>query len=408
MEKLVIVGNGIAGHSALQEILKSGKEFDITVIWNEHPNTYLRTQILTYAVGEISEQKFFMTKGDFYAEKGVRSLKGTVWAIDKAARHVTLTSGEKLPYDKLILATGAYNFVPPVASVGHPICQRIDEDDLHCRDGIYTIRSLEDAKSFGEVVASAKKALVVGGGLLGLEAADTLLKQGLDVTVVEFASRLLPRQLDTASSLLFQKQAERSGLKFILGDSVDRIYYQDNVIKNVHLVSGATLETDVVLFSIGIRPNLEGFGEAVKTNRGILIDGHAQTSEPGIYACGDTAEYKGQIYGTWAFAMSSGKAAGQNAAGIDAPMKPYIMNTMFDSLGTRIFSTGSVDFDDPKLRSYVSGHPGSSYVKLLFDGEELAAGVLIGDTSQGPKLNKAIESRMPFPDAVASFGREIA
>lgn len=321
MEKLVIVGNGIAGHSALQEILKSGKDFDITVVWDEHPNTYLRTQILTYAVGQIPEQKFFMTKGDFYAEKGVRSVKGTVYAIDKADRTLTLSGGQRIPYDQLILATGASNFVPPVASVGHPVCQRIDEDDLHCRDGIYTIRSLEDARSFGDVVRSAKKALVVGGGLLGLEAADTLLQQGLDVTVVEFASRLLPRQLDTASSQLFRRQAESTGLKFILGDSVDRIYYQDSAIKNVHLVSGLTLETDVVLFSIGIRPNLEGFGEAVRTSRGILIDDHARTSEPGIYACGDVAEYKGQIYGTWAFAMASGKAAGQNASGASVPMK---------------------------------------------------------------------------------------
>src|SRR5690606_6950468 len=105
MEKLVIAGNGIAGHSALQEVLKSGKEFDITVVWEEHPNTYMRTQIIHYAVGELAADKFFMTKGDFYADKGVRSVQGKVTAIDEKNRTVTLASGEEITWDRLILAT---------------------------------------------------------------------------------------------------------------------------------------------------------------------------------------------------------------------------------------------------------------------------------------------------------------
>lgn len=403
MEKLVIAGNGIAGHSALQEVLKSGKEFDITVVWEEHPNTYMRTQIIHYAVGELAADKFFMTKGDFYADKGVRSVQGKVTAIDEKNRTVTLASGEEITWDRLILATGAYNFVPPVQVEGHSECQVIDSGSVGCHEGVYTMRNLEDARNFGDKIRTARKAVVVGGGLLGLEAADILAQKGLDVTVVEFAPRLLPRQLDTASSELFKAQAEQFGITFLLGDSVKEIRYDENQLKEVLLNSGRLVPCDLVLFSIGIRSNLESFGKTVDINRGILINKYTETSEPGIYACGDAAEYNGMVYGTWGFAMSSGKAAGQNASGTRTEMKSYVLNTMFNSLGTKIFSTGAVNFDDPLLETHVSGNPKTGYAKLLFQDGILVAGVLMGDTSQGPKLSKAIEGRMNRAEAIEAF-----
>lgn len=405
MEKIIIAGNGIAGHSALQELLKSPQTFDITVIWQEVPTTYMRTQIIDYAVGELAENKFFMIREDFHAANNVRSIQGEVVSIDDAARRVKLRSGEELPFDRLILATGASNFVPPVAVCGNAGCETIDSGNIKGQSGVITLRDLDDARSFGQLIRTARRALVVGGGLLGLEAADTLLRHGLEVTVVEFAARLLPRQLDTASSHLFRDQVERSGIKFLLGDSVATLRYADGVLQGVDLVSGRSLDCDLILFSIGIRSNLAEFGRTVEVNRGITINKYTETSEPGIYACGDAAEYKGLVYGTWGFAMASGKAAGQNAAGNRVEMKPYILNTMFNALGTKIFSTGSINFDDPTLQSFVSGHPDDGYVRLLFSGSELVGGVLIGDTSKGPKLSRAIDDRMSYQDAVAAFSR---
>lgn len=406
MNKIIIAGNGIAGHSALQELLKTHNPSDITVVWEESSNTYMRTQIINYAVGEIPEERFFMTKADFYKEKGIRSIQGKIHSIDKENKTVALSSGEVLTWDKLILATGAYNFVPPVQVVGHPYLDSVDSYSIKRRPGVFTLRDLEDAKTFGQRLKQSRKALVVGGGLLGLEAASTLINQGLDVTVVEFAPRLLPRQLDATTAGLFQKEAEAFGAKFILNDSIKEIRYDDDDLKGVDLLSGKSLDCDLILFSIGIRSNLESFGETVATDRGVIINKYTETSEPDIYACGDVAQYNGMVYGTWGFAMSSGKAAGQNAAGIRTEMKPYILNTMFNSLGTKIFSTGSVNFDDQTLKTYVSGNPKSDYVKLLFRDNELVAGILMGDTSQGPKLSKSIDARLPFNDSIQMFSRE--
>lgn len=403
MEKLVIAGNGIAGHSALQEVLKSGVDYDITMVYNEVPKTYMRTQLIKYALGKLPDQKFFMIDEAFYASKGVHSIKASVTNLDLTTRSLTLSDGQTLPFDKLIISTGSYNFVPPVVAQGHSSLTQIDSDSIHDRAGVYTLRNLEDARAFGQRVPHAKQAIVIGGGLLGLEAAGELVEQGLAVTVVEFATRLLPRQLDSASSALFQKQAEAYGLQFILGDSAEKIIFENDTIKGVKLVSGKELDCDLLLFSIGIRTNLEPFKAALATNRGILINEFTETSEPGIYACGDVSEYKGMVYGTWGFAMSSGKAAGQNVAGTRTQMKPYVLNTMFNSLSTKVFSTGSVNFDDPNLENHVSGDPCKDYVKLLFQTNELVAAVLMGDTSRGPQISKAIDNHMSSAEAIETF-----
>lgn len=406
MEKLVIAGNGIAGHSALQEVLKSGTTYDITMVWDELPKTYMRTQIIKYAMGEIEDRKFFLSDEKYYEANGVHGVNARVTGLDQENRTLALSNGQILPFDKLIIATGSYNFVPPVAAEGHSSLTHIDSETIHDRDGVYTMRNLEDARTFGAKVPSAKTAIVVGGGLLGLEAAGELIEHGMDVTVVEFASRLLPRQLDSISADLFKKQAEKYGLKFILDDSVEKVIFEKDRIKGVKLVSGKELACELLLFSIGIRSNITPFKDALQVNRGILINEFTETSAPLIYACGDAAEYKGMVYGTWGFAMSSGKAAGQNASGTKTEMKHYVLNTMFNSLGTKVFSTGSVNFDDPKLTTHVSGDPETGYVKLFFQNNELVAAVLMSDTARGPQVSKAIDNHMAYAEAVETFAQK--
>lgn len=403
MEKLVIAGNGIAGHSALQEILKSGIEFDITMVWNELPKTYMRTQLIKYALGRLPDPKFFMIDETYYRSKGVHSVEAGVTGLALNTRTLQLSTGEALPFDKLIIATGSYNFVPPVAAEGHSSLTQIDSTTIHDLDGVYTLRNLDDAKAFGSKVPHAKTAIVIGGGLLGLEAAGELIDQGLDVTVVEFVPRLLPRQLDSASANLFREQAEKCGLHFILGDSAQQVIFENDSLKGIKLVSGKELNCDLLLFSIGIRPNVEPFKTALAVNRGILINEFTETSEPGIYACGDVSEYKGIVYGTWGFAMSSGKAAGATAAGNKTEMKPYVLNTLFNSLNTKVFSTGSVNFDDPGLTTEVFGSPDKNYVKLFFLDQRLTAAVLMGDTRAGQPIAKAIDDHMPHAEAMATF-----
>lgn len=406
MEKVVIIGNGIAGHSALQEILKSGRELDVTVVWNEVPRTYVRTQIINYAMGRVKEDKFYLSREGYYEDKGVHSIQADVTELDPEGRQVTLSDGRKIPYDRLIIATGSYNFVPPVKAEGHPGLTTIDSASIGDLNGVYTMRNLKDAEGFGRDLKVARKAVVSGGGLLGLEAAGSLVDAGLDVTTVEFAPRLLPRQLDKDSSALFQEQVERYGVKFILGDSIDTVYFADGRPVKVRLVSGRELECDLVLFSIGVRPNIGPFLDKLNIGRGIQIDDFTRTSDPNIFCCGDAAEYQGLVYGNWGFSSNSGKAAGQNASGQTSVMKPYVLNTLFHSLDTRVFSTGTVDFDDPALTNWKAGDPWLDYVKLFFRDDRLVAGILMGDTGQGQKLARAIDAGMTEAEAVAAFGHQ--
>ncbi len=405
MEKLVIIGNGIAGHSALQEILKSGNEFDISVVWNEVPQTYVRTQIINYAMGHVKEDKFYLSRKEFYEEKGIHSIHADVTDIDREEKKLTLSNGETLPYDRLVIATGSYNFVPPVKADGHSTLTTIDSDSIGGLNGVYTMRNLKDAEGFGKAVKSAKHAIVSGGGLLGLEAAGSLVDAGLDVTTVEFAPRLLPRQLDEDSSRLFQKQAENYGLKFILGDSIAQVHFEKDLPVRVTLVSGKELPCDLLLFSIGVRSNIAPFMDKLDIGRGIQIDDYATTSDPSIFCCGDAAEYKGLVYGNWGFSSNSGKTAGQNVSGQHNVMKPYVLNTLFHSLNTRVFSTGMVNFDDQELTTSSAGDPDKDYIKLFFKEDRLVAGILMGDTAGGQKLAKAIDAAMSYEEAAAAFGR---
>ncbi|PKK39735.1 Nitrite reductase [NAD(P)H] large subunit [Clostridiaceae bacterium JG1575] len=403
MEHLVLVGNGIAGHSALQEVLKSDTPFKITVVYDEDPRTYMRTQLIPYTLGLVSDEKFFMTARDFYESHGIRAIAATLVRLNPEDASLILSNGETIHYDRLILATGAYNFVPPMPCLGHSTLQSVDSWTIDEAKGVYTMRTLKDASRIRRHMKSAKKAVVVGGGLLGLEAASDLLDQGLDVTVVEFAPRLLPRQLDEKSSQFLQTQAEEYGLTFLLGTSVKQLQFDDDALVGLTLLSGEFLECDMLLMSIGIRPHLAPYEGVLKTQRGIVTDSTLATSLPKVWACGDAVEREGMVYGTWSFAMQSGKLAGKNATGCCDALKPYILNTLFHSLGCKVFSTGQVHFDDPELRTYETGDYHKDYIKLFFKENHLVAAVLMGNTAAAMKLSKAIERHMQVQDALASF-----
>lgn len=403
MEKLVIIGNGIAGQSVLQEVLKGDQEYDITVVYKEDPRVYLRTQIIDYATGDLPEDRFFMTKEGFYEEKGVKAIKATVISMDGEKKILGLDQGDTLTYDKLVIATGAYPFVPPVKVLGHSKLKTIDSTNISGIDGVYSIRNLKDAESFNKKLATAKKAVVIGAGLLGLEACDALIDKGLEVTVVEFAPRILPRQLDRDSADCFQHTAEEFGLTFITGDSAKEIIFDHDEISKVSLVSGKQLEADLVLFSIGVRSDVAPFVGQLNIERGIVIDEYGQTSLPGVYAVGDAAQDHGMVYGTWTYAMSSGKTVGKNLAGSTEKLKPYTLFTLFNSLNVKIFSAGMVDFEDPSLQVHESGNREEKSSKLFFKDQKLVAGILMGDTAKGPVLSKAIDANMPYDEAVENF-----
>lgn len=402
MTRTVVIGNGIAGHYTLTNAKKTSPDSDLTIIYRENARTYLRTQLSGRATGAVNDSTFFMTDENFYEANGIHEIKGEAELIDRENREVILKDGRKVPYDRLCITTGSYNFIPPVSVEGHEL-ESIDSHNYSEFDSIFTLRELKDAEAVMKKLETAKSAIVVGGGLLGLEAAGDFIKKGLDVTVVEFAPRLLPKQLDAESSALFLDKAKETGISILLSECLKTVIFENGKLKEAVLNSGKTLKADFILFSVGVRPNTELASKSGLTvNRGIVADDNMRTNDEYIYTAGDCCEYKGFVYGNWSFAMASGKTAGFNVAGNPEKMKPYTLQTMFNALGVKVFSTGAVNFDDPSLETE-KFTKGEDYGKLFFKDNTLVAAVLMGNTSNMGKILKAIETGTSKEDAIKTL-----
>lgn len=366
----IIIGNGAAGFYAAEAIRKTDESAKIEIISSEDYRTYFRPKLSNYLGEDIPDKKFYLKDMDFYEENNIElSLSKTVSKINPDSKEIVLSDGATKNYDKLILANGSYNFVPPV-----------EGKDLN---GVYTLKYLKDADEIKNQISRVKEAVIIGGGLLGLEAAAQMIKSGLKVTVVEFSERLIPRQLDKQGSDIFKDIIDKSGINIILGDSAVKITGEENV-SAVELKSGKTIPAQLVLFSVGIRSNKDLAEEAgIKTDRGILVDDKMQTSIKDIYAAGDAAQINGRVYGNWPSAVQMGKVAGYNAAGGDEKFRDFVSSVTFNELGASILSFGEIE---PEGFKKVQISHQSNIKTLYFKDGVLKGGYLIGDIKDGPKL----------------------
>ena len=234
----------------------------------------------------------------------------------------------------------------------------------------------------------------MGGGLLGLELADEIHNSILDVTVVEVADRILPRQVDEKGSELFEKSILKAGLKLVKGASVSEII-GDHSPKAVVLNNGEKIEADLVLVSAGVRSNIDLAKEAgIECNRGILVDEHMKTNKDGVYAAGDVAEFESVNYAIWTEAVEQGKVAGANAIGDEILYSNFVPYTIFNGLGTRILSVGHImsDSEDIICEATIDEEKGV-YKKLVFKDNQLIGGILIGDIGKSRALIGGLEKK---------------
>ncbi|WP_163193771.1 NAD(P)/FAD-dependent oxidoreductase [Clostridium thermarum] len=377
IENYVIIGNGAAGYYAANTIRKNNSTASIKIISAEKYLTYYRPQLSEYLYEEIPEKKFYLSPDSWYVDNNIDLQLGTfVTEIHTAKKVLKLEDGSKVNYDKLILANGSSNFIPPIKGT-----------EL---EGVYTLKYKNDADKIKEAIKSSKKAVVIGGGLLGLEAAWEMKKSGLQVTVVEFFPRLLPRQLDDAGSELFKNIVNSSGVDIILGDCAEEIISQDTVSKvsALRLKSGKLIDADLVLFSAGIRPNKTlAEKSGILCHQAIVVNEKMETNVKDIYACGDVAEINGIVYGTWPAAMEMGKVAGKNATGEDSKFKEFSSSVIFRGLNAEVFSAGTIDFNDASLKQFAQEDSSKKiYKKLFFKDGILAGAILIGDTKKAAKV----------------------
>jgi nitrite reductase (NADH) large subunit len=387
--KIVVVGNGMVGHHFVDEMAKH-EGYEITVLSAEDRLAYDRVHLSEYFSGKTAED-LAMTSPAYYNEIGVNFFTNAkVTHIDKAAKEVTTESGETYAYDKLVMATGSYPFVPPIPG----------KEREHCL--VYrTIQDLDDIQASAK---AGKVGVVVGGGLLGLEAANALKELGLQTHVVEFAPQLMGVQLDTDGGALLRSMIEGIGVQVHTQKATNEIVDGEECVHRMNFADGSHLETDVILFSAGIRPydNLaREFDLAVGERGGIVVDNNCKTSDDSIYAIGECALWNNFIFGLVAPGYTMAKVAADNIIGGEQQFTGADMSTKLKLMGMDVGSIGDAHARTEGCKSYVySNQPDQIYKKIVVspNGKELIGAVLVGDTSEYDSLLQYALNGIELPE----------
>jgi nitrite reductase (NADH) large subunit len=373
--RLVVIGNGMAPGRALERLFDTAPDaFDVTIFNAEPRVNYDRIMLSPLLTGEKSFEQIVIHGDGWYIKHGITLYKGaTVTAIDRAAKTVTSARGITVPYDKLIIATGSQSIVLPVP--GHKLA------------GVLGYRDLDDVQAMLVAAKSRGKAIVIGGGLLGLEAAVGLKEQGMDVTVLHLMPTLMERQLDTSAGLLLQKAIEARGIKVITRANTKSILGEKRVEALV-LDNGTLLPADLVVMAVGIRPNAQLARDAgIDTGRGIKVTKDMRTSDPDIFAVGECAEVNGQVFGLVAplYEMANVIAA-QLCGDTSAAFTPSAVATKLKVTGINLFSAG--DFaNGPDRQDIVLRDPARGvYKRLILRDNKLIGIVMYGDTADSAWL----------------------
>ncbi|WP_311734570.1 NAD(P)/FAD-dependent oxidoreductase [Clostridium chauvoei] len=388
------MGNGAAGFYAARAIRERNAKGIITLISNESEHSYIRTQ-LSDLISEDSDDQFYLVASNWYKENNINELLGVnVDSINKDSKTIKLNNDKEISYDKLILANGSYNFIPNTkVKLSDSSEIEINSFNFNKVNGIHTIKTLKDVEIIKSELPSTKNVVIVGGGLLGLEAAWEIQKQNIHVKVIELSERILPRQLDNDGSKVFNNIVNNTSVDVLLGESIDYILANENGVESIILKSGKTLNCDMIIYSVGVRANTalaESIG--VKCNRGVLVNNHMETNISDVFACGDVAEYDGCYYANWPAAIEMGKVAGCNAALDKIEFQRFVSSTVFVAMETEIFSAGTVDFNDETLEKVSSiNKVNNTYTSLFFKDNKLVGGILIGDISSSVKIILGIQ-----------------
>lgn len=397
-QRLVIVGSGMASGRMLEHLLDTASDaFDVTLFGAEPHGNYNRIMLSPVLAGEESFGDIVTHDAVWYAERAVtRRFGETITKIDRARKTVVSRNGET-PYDKLVIATGSAPFILPVAG-----------KDLR---GVVAFRDLDDVEAMLSVATKpGSKAVVIGGGLLGLEAAAALKKRGMEVVVLHLIGHLMELQLDPAAALLLQKELERRGIKVHCRAQTKAILGHKRV-EAVLLDDGTIYPADLVVMAAGVRPETRIATDAgLHVERGILVDPRMRTSDPDIIALGECVEHDGRCYGFVEPLYEMAEVAAKTLQGEEAHFTPKKFATNLKVTGVSLFSAGEfMDADD--CEPIVFSDPAAGiYKKLSMRGDRLAGAVLFGDTADGAwylDLIRSGESVVGLRNQLA-FGRAVA
>jgi nitrite reductase (NADH) large subunit len=370
-EPLVIVGNGMAAARFCEELVERAcGRYAIAVIGEEPRLAYNRVLLSSLLADEVSAADVELRPARWWRDRGVTVLYGQpATAIDPAIRRVRLANGASIPYSKLVIATGSL-----------PI--RLTAPGMDLR-GVRVFRDFADVADLRRAAGGAR-AVVIGGGLLGLEAAYGLAKGGAKVTLVHLMDRLMERQLDARSADMLAREVEARGVEVLLGAETTKVEGIRRV-EGVRLADGRVIEADLLVVAVGVRPNTAlARAAGIDVDRGIIVDDGLQTSVADIHAIGECAEHRGQCYGLVEPAHEQARVLARRLAGVDAHYRGSVLATNLKVSGVRVFSAG--DFlGAAGTESIVLSDPGlKTYKKLVIANDRLVGAVLFGDTADGP------------------------
>lgn len=389
--RLIVVGNGMVGHKYLESLVKSGasSDYDITVFGEERYPAYDRVHLSEYYTGRTAED-LTLPDSTYYADNQINLIKESkIVKIDRDAKQVATQSGETIAYDKLVLATGSFAFVPPIKGNDH--------------DGCFVYRTLDDLDAMRSYAQDSKTGVVVGGGLLGLEAANALRNLGLSTHVVEFAPSLMPVQLDRAGGEMLRRRIRDLGVEVHTEKATNEIVRTESNSLRMDFADGGSLDTDLILFSAGIRPRDElarDSGLEMGERGGIVINDQCLTSDNDIYAIGECALWNKQIFGLVGPGYTMAGVAVKHLLGETAAFQGADMSTKLKLLGVEVGSIGDAHAKEEGAAIYTwNNEPDASYARLVVNKGLVSGAVLVGSTESFDTLLQYMLNDMALPES---------
>lgn len=388
-EFYVILGNGAAGFNAARAIRERDKTGSIVMVSNEPYSAYNRPMLTKSIMAGLTAEQIAIQEESWYQEQEIyQVLDKSVTAIHTDDKEVELSDGTRLKYTKLIYALGSECFIPPIPGTDQP--------------EVVAIRRLEDTKKVADLLETAKNAVVIGGGVLGLEAAWEMKKAKCNVTVLELAPQLMGRQLDAAAGEMLQGIAAKSEIQIYTGVQIASIE-GDGHVTGVKLGDGREIPADLVVVSCGVRANTAVAAAAgIETDRAVVVDANMRTNIEGIYACGDCAQYQNMNYAIWPEASEQGKTAGANAAGEEVTYAPVPAALTFHGMNTALYAIGDVGKNPNLIYKTVEFKDMGKrqYEKYYFLNNRLCGVILIGDVSRMAELTEAVNRKALFKEVI--------
>jgi nitrite reductase (NADH) large subunit len=397
-EPLVVIGNGMAAARLAQEIAtRALGRYAVAVIGDEPRLAYNRVLLSSVLAGEIASQEIELQSAKWWRDCGVTLSYGrAATSVDLQSRRVVLADGRLVPFGKLVFATGS-----------QPLRLNIPGADL---PGVHTFRDSRDVDLLLKLAAGQKRAVVIGGGLLGLEAAYGLAKAGAPVTLVHLMDRLMERQLDAPAAALLKRLVEGKGIDIRLNASTKAIF-GDGKVQGVELADGTRIAADAVIFAAGIRPNAAlAQAAGIAVGRGIIVDDRLATNIGGVYALGECAEHRGTCYGLVEPAYEQAKVLAETLAGRAASYEGSVLSTNLKVSGVNVFSAGDFLGGEGTEAIVLSDARQGTYKKLVIAGGRLTGAILIGDTRDALWYLELIRSRASIRAFRSDlmFGRALA